>query len=72
MRFLRVLLALGLVACIARGGEILTESEETIKGAEVASVSAKDVVYKVANGKQITKKIADVRSRRPGRSGRFR
>jgi hypothetical protein len=60
MRFLRVLLALGLVVSFARGGEILTESDKTIEGVEVVSVSAKDVVYKV-NGKQITRKIGDVR-----------
>jgi len=60
MRLLRVLLALGLVVCVSRGGEILTEAEETIKDAEVVSVSTTDVVYKV-NGKEVTKKIGDIR-----------
>lgn len=60
MRSIRVLLAFGLVVCFARGGEILTEKEETIKDAEIVSISPKEIVYKVG-GKQITKAITDVR-----------
>jgi len=60
MRLFRVLLALGLVVCFARAGEIFTEAEETIKDVEVVSVSATNVVYKV-NGKEVTRKIGEVR-----------
>jgi len=60
MRILRVVLALGLFACAARAGEILTEDEKTLKDVEIVSVSDKEVVYK-SDGKEITKKITDVR-----------
>jgi len=59
MRVFRVVLTLGLFACVAQAGEILI-GEEPIKDAEIVSVSATEVVYKVG-GKEVTKKIAEVR-----------
>jgi hypothetical protein len=62
MRFLRVLLAVGLIVCAARAGEITTvvgDKEEVIKDVDVVSVSAKEVVYKVGN-KEVTRPIGEV------------
>jgi hypothetical protein len=59
MRLLRVLLAASLVVCVARAGEITTDKEEVIKDAEIVSVSAKEVVYKVGN-KEVTRPIGEV------------
>jgi hypothetical protein len=59
MRLLRVLLAATLVVCVAKAGEITTDKEEVIKDAEIISVSAKEVVYKV-NNKNVTRPIGEV------------
>jgi len=64
LRFFRALLVVGLFAglSLTHAGEITTEAEDAspIKDADVVSVDAKNVVYKVGN-KQFTKAVTDVR-----------